>query len=231
MLQPPPNPVRLPIPLVVRDESALAEIFTRTLEIRRRSVLVRQDEPSHDIKVIRHGIASRIKANAHGEQQIVGIITRGDICNVASLFFEGADHAVETVTDCEIAVAKKSDALNLMESCPAIAKAMMALVVAGEAIAHEWVLNVGRRNAHQRIAHLLCEIIRRNRDFDRDDVCSFPMTQANLADATGLSVVQVNRSLQELRASGLITLEHRVLTVHDWPRLCDIADFDPSYLH
>ncbi len=231
MLHPLASPVHSPIPLGPEDESALAEAFKRTLDYRRRSRLVRQGEPSHEVKVIRQGIAIRSKSNADGGRQIVGFVTSGQICDLGMLFFKGGNSDVETVIDCEVAIAKKADLLDIVEARPGVAKALLATALAGEAIAQEWVLNVGRRSARQRLAHLLCEVVACSKDFDRKYTCSFPMTQEMLADATGLSIVQVNRSLQELRAASLVTLEHRVLIVHDWEALCALAGFDPSYLH
>ncbi len=57
-----------------------------------------------------------------------------------------------------------------------------------------------------------------------------PITQMDLADATGLSVVHLNRTLQELRASGLIVLRERALTIPDFNALKNAALFSPSYL-
>ena len=102
-----------------------------------------------------------------------------------------------------------------------------------EAILREWVGNIGRRTASQRIAHLLCELLVRLKavGLAEDDVYEFPLTQAELADAAGLSTVHVNRTLQELRAAGLITLKSRLLTIRDVERLKALAGFDPAYLH
>jgi CRP-like cAMP-binding protein len=61
--------------------------------------------------------------------------------------------------------------------------------------------------------------------------CHLPITQADLSDATGLSVVHVNRTLQQLRAQGLIELKGNVLVVHDWERLKEAGEFDPEYMH
>jgi CRP-like cAMP-binding protein len=61
--------------------------------------------------------------------------------------------------------------------------------------------------------------------------CDLPMTQNELADATGMSTVHVNRTLQELRADRLITLKGASLTVLDWEGLKHAGDFDPTYLH
>ena len=58
-----------------------------------------------------------------------------------------------------------------------------------------------------------------------------PITQAELADASGLSTVHVNRTLQELRASGLISTQRGSAIIEDWDGLREAGEFDPTYLH
>jgi DNA-binding transcriptional regulator LsrR (DeoR family) len=58
-----------------------------------------------------------------------------------------------------------------------------------------------------------------------------PITQAEFADAMGVSTVHVNRVLQEMRADGLIELSGDRLTIPDWEKLKQVGDFDPTYLH
>jgi DNA-binding GntR family transcriptional regulator len=58
-----------------------------------------------------------------------------------------------------------------------------------------------------------------------------PMTQEQLADATGLSSVHVNRVLQRIAARGLIQRKLRSVHVLDWPSLKILAGFREGYLH
>jgi hypothetical protein len=58
-----------------------------------------------------------------------------------------------------------------------------------------------------------------------------PITQTELGDALGISTVHANRSLQALRADGLITLKGGILTIEDWDGLVRAGEFDPGYLH
>ena len=177
-------------------------------------------------------MAFRFKATSDGGRQIVGIVMPGDICDVSPVFAQASGHTVECVTDCEVAVARTEDIVDLITSDPRIGRALLAKSMSDAEIAREWILNVGRRSARQRIAHLICEVFACNQRiaFDADDTCTFPLTQEQLADATGLSIVHVNRTLQDMRSAGLITLQQRVLVIHDWERLCAVADFDQSYL-
>ena len=97
----------------------------------------------------------------------------------------------------------------------------------------EWITNMGQRAALERTAHLLCELFVRLRKVGRTDNMSFrlPLTQAGLGDVLGLSLVHVNRVVQALRTQGLVSLEGRIVTVLDWDRLQEVAEFEPSYLH
>lgn len=93
-------------------------------------------------------------------------------------------------------------------------------------------MNVGRRNARSRLAHLYCEVAcrtgrRRVADGYRFD---FPITQFQLADMLGLTPVHVNRTIKSLREDGLVAIAHRVVQILDWSRLVEIGEFDPTYL-
>jgi CRP-like cAMP-binding protein len=100
-------------------------------------------------------------------------------------------------------------------------------------IFREWTLNVGRRDARTRTAHLLCEFALRLVAVGLGERCHYelPMTQEQLADALGLTSVHTNRTLKNLTEGGLITRTHRSVRINDWSALMAVGDFDPAYLH
>jgi hypothetical protein len=92
----------------------------------------------------------------------------------------------------------------------------------------------GRRDAPTRMAHLLCEFALRLRSAGLGDVTGYelPMTQEQLADATGLTAVHVNRTLRALETEGLIERPNpRLVRIADWRKLAKAGDFDSNYLH
>jgi CRP-like cAMP-binding protein len=95
------------------------------------------------------------------------------------------------------------------------------------------MVGIGRRSAHGRIAHLICELFVRIMMANTAEGTSFrwPLTQAVVGDALGLSNVHVNRVLQDMRADGLISLAGGFLPIHDWPRLKEVGEFNTTYLH
>jgi CRP-like cAMP-binding protein len=116
---------------------------------------------------------------------------------------------------------------------PAIGTAVIQLTLVEASILREWVVNVGQRDARARIAHILCEFAVRLevRGLTSDHGFELPMTQEQLADATGLTSVHVNRVLKGLEADGLITRQRRFIHFDNWRALQDAGDFSRRYLH
>jgi CRP-like cAMP-binding protein len=143
------------------------------------------------------------------------------------------DHSIGALTPVKYADIKRAPFEKLIADDRTLAEALWCETLLNVAIQREWAINLGRRSALERVAHLLCEIFDRLRPVGLVDgnCCSLPVTQTDLADATGLSVVHLNRTLQELRAAGLIVLRDRVLTIADLDLLKETALFSPSYLH
>ncbi len=123
--------------------------------------------------------------------------------------------------------------LKLTRTCPRVGDVLWRDTLIDAAIFREWMIGIGRRSAYTRIAHVLCEVFVRLKavDLTNGDRCDWPITQIEIGDALGLSNVHVNRSLQELRADGLIELGGGSLTILDWQGLTKAGEFDLTYLH
>ena len=137
------------------------------------------------------------------------------------------------LTRCSVAIVHKAALIDLMSHRVNIRRGVWIDSLINSSVFREWVVNVGRRDARTRIAHLLCEIAARLRALGTGDgtVFDFPLTQEQIADCTGLTAVHTNRTLQTLRRDGLIGLSSGKLTVLDWDALCEVGDFNERYLH
>jgi hypothetical protein len=143
------------------------------------------------------------------------------------------DHSVAALGPCEVAVVPHQRLFAAIEKHPRLALALWSDTLVGAAIHREWVANVGRRSAYARIAYLLCEIWFRLKSVGlaHEHTFELPLTQADLGDATGLSVVHVNRTIRQLREDGLIRVSKgRVVHLLDRQRLTEVSEFDPAYL-
>ena len=157
----------------------------------------------------------------------------GDICDLNIFILREMDHSIGTITSVTIADLSREFFYEISAGHPRIATAFWWESLVNSAIQREWTMSLGQRTASERMAHLLCEIFLRLRlaGLTREDSCDFPLTQSDLADATGLSKVHVNRTLQELRSAELIVLRGKSLTVPSLERLMNAGLFNANYLH
>ena len=100
-------------------------------------------------------------------------------------------------------------------------------------VAREWLVSLGRRLGEERLAHLFCELFHRLEIVGLTEGTGFelPLTQMELADVAGLTVVHVNRTLRTLRERGLLTWTEGRVHIASLARLCSFADFQSDYLH
>ncbi|HEY7384918.1 MAG TPA: Crp/Fnr family transcriptional regulator [Beijerinckiaceae bacterium] len=190
------------------------------------------DQPSQSC-ILLEGFVCRYKLTEDGRRQIFSFHTPGDIPDLQSLHLAVMDHNVKTLVRCKVAFVPHEALTELTRRCPRIGDVLWRDTLIDAAIFREWMVGIGRRSAVTRIAHLLCEVYLRLRavGLTNGQECEFPITQTEIGDALGLSTVHVNRSLQELRASGLIELRRGALGILDWQALCKAGEFDQVYLH
>jgi CRP-like cAMP-binding protein len=190
------------------------------------------DSPSQCCLLI-EGYTCVYKLTAEGKRQIVAFQVPGDMPDLQSLHLNVLDNSLATVTPCIVGFIQHEDLRRICDRYPRITAALWRETLVDASIFREWVLNVGRRDAFTRMAHLLCELRVKLKavGLAEDDTFDLPFTQPELADAIGTSNVHVNRVLQELRAKGLIRSAGLQVTIPDWERLKDAAGFDPLYLH
>ena len=182
---------------------------------------------------MRKGWAIRHKALPDGRRQVINFVLPGDIIGFYSTLFETADHSVTTLTAAEVANFPTEHVAELFRSFPRLAAALAWAGAREEAIVAERLLSLGRRTALERTAHLIVELLRRLSvvDMATDGRFILPVTQEILADALGLSIVHMNRTLRRLRDSGLIDLTGQRITVNDPRQLASVGQFDELYLH
>jgi CRP-like cAMP-binding protein len=220
--------------LSATDRAILARAASeRVRNFPARVDIVREGDRPKDVHLILSGWACRYKQLEDGRRQIVSLFLPGDICDLNVFILREMDHSIGTITAVKIADLSREFFDEIGTTYPRITVALWWETLVNASIQREWTMNLGQRTALERIAHLLCELVFRLRlvGLADDDRFEFPLTQADLAEATGLSKVHVNRTLQELRADSLIVLKGKMLIVPDLARLMDTGLFNPHYLH
>lgn len=178
------------------------------------------------------GIVGRFDQNGEGKRQITAMHIPGDMCDLHSMVQPIPTSALQSLSTATILRVPHSALRSAANSYPALAEALWRDCSVDAAVLSEWVFNVGSRHAKARIAHLICEMATRLHatSAGNDFVFDLPVTQTQLGEATALTPVHVNRTLQSLRAYGLIEWNQRVVRVPRWDALVNYAEFDPNYL-
>jgi CRP-like cAMP-binding protein len=233
MLAPMVNKLARRSSLASADVAALLSLPYRLAQIDCGSYLVREGDKADNCIVLLSGFAYRSKVAGSGARQILSIHLRGDLVDLQNSLLGEADHSVQALTAAAVAYIPQHTILDVAASYPAVAQALWRDTLVDASVFREWILNVGRRDALQRVAHLLCELALRQ---EEAGLCSgpdyeWPMTQEQIGDATGLTSVHVNRTVGRMRTEGLIRTNGRSITITDWPRLQRAGDFCRAYLH
>jgi CRP-like cAMP-binding protein len=208
----------------------------RLQEARRRvpeqTELISEGRKRQDCHILLDGWAACYKLLPSGRRQIINFSIAGDFLGLRSFLLRIADHSVMTLTEAVVSQFEQQRILEILEELPRLGAAILWAISREEAIVVEHLVNIGRRSASERLAHLLLELGERLRLVGRGEgggyVC--PLTQEELADALGLTPIYVNRVLRQLRERGLLSLSRGRLVIHDLAGLRALAGFDVGYL-
>jgi CRP-like cAMP-binding protein len=213
----------------VLDDAARGRVRRR----RAREDVIREGDKPLDVNLILEGWACRYKMLPDGRRQITAFFVPGDLCDQHVFVLCEMDHSIAALTPITFAEISRNTFQDITSNYRRITQALWWDTLVTAAIQREWVVNLGRRTAFERLGHLLCELFMRLRavGLTSGDTCELPVTQAELADAAGLTPVHVNRTLQELRAADLIIQRGKHLTIPDLKALETASLFNLSYLH
>jgi len=173
------------------------------------------------------GWACRQRLLPDGRRQIFSLLLPGDSFGFdprPTLSSIVALTALETVDASPAqAAARRGDAAGL-------ARALAAADFIENALALDHAVRLGRLTALERVAHFLLELQERLAASGLGDRERFPLplTQEILADILGLSIVHVNRTLQQLRRGGVIELRSGVAILLERDTLAKICDYRPA---
>ncbi len=216
------------------EEAALLDglSFRRRL-LRKGEELVAQHSRPTESCVVLSGVTAREVLLDDGKRQITALHIPGDFVDLHAFLLKVMDHSVVALTDCEAAYVPHRDLLRVMERSPHLGRLLWLSTVVDGAIQRAWITSAGRRSATAHFGHLICELYLRLEavGLASEGRFEFPVPQNELADALGFSLVHVNRTLQDLRATGLVSWKGSAVSILDFDGLARMSQFDPTYLN
>lgn len=196
-------------------------------------VIVSAGVPMAHCTLLVSGIVGRFRDLDNGQRQIMELHIPGDFLDLHSFLLSKLEHDVGALTQVRLALVPHEAIRRITETQPHLTRMLWLSTLLDASLHRERVLSVGRRSAVSRIAHLICELYTRLEIIGLAEGKRFalPLTQADLADTTGLTAVHVNRMLRTLRDDKLMTYRNGEVVIHDWDGLAAVAEFDDAFLH
>lgn len=171
-------------------------------------------------------------SSAGGKRQLLSFYIRSDLPKLGELFVDEPGSEVIALTACTVGVVAREELLHLVDERPAVRRQILVEGGLQSAIARQWLIRNSALPSVEACAHLTCELLLRSSalGLTKGDAMDFPIGQQDLSDALGITIIHMNRTLQRLKRTGLISTRSGRLFVHDWQALTEFAKFDPSYL-
>lgn len=200
--------------------------------VRPGDIIVDERGPPRQLTVLLSGVACLHKRLEDGRRQIYTFQYAGDFCDLHRYVLPELDRtlAVMALAECSIGTIHYDDMDQVLTQYPRLGLAFWRASMLEASIFRERLLNISRRAALPRVASIICEQLAR---LDAIDIKSavIPLTQIDLADAAGLSIVHVNRIVRDLRKLGALSERKRTIEVASRERLAQLANFDRRYLN
>lgn len=212
------------------DLEPLLDLDHKTVDFAAGKTIVALNEPVDKIYIVTSGWSLRARYLDDGRRQIINFQLPGDYFDLMSLVGARSDHTISAATDSTLRIYDGQEYLRAIQQSPRLAAAFWWVTVQEETILRQQIVRIGRMSAKERIANFILELNRRQNiaDGDRDDFVPLPVPQAFLADALGLSVVHISRSLTSLKARDLVQTSRRGIEIIDRDRLVELAEYDPA---
>lgn len=219
--------------LTDEEKQALLSMPMQIIDLKKNKDVVRVGDQPNQCCLVLGGFACVYKISMEGKRQIMALHVPGDIPDLQSLHLKRLDINIASISPCTLGFIQHEELHRLCEHHPRLTAVLWRETLVQSSIFREWLLNIGQRSAYARIAHVICELMLRLKavGLTKGNTFDMPVTQAELADATGITPVHVNRVLQTMRADGLVSTEKHQITVTDWYQLQEAGEFDPLYLH
>src|SRR3569833_2673446 len=212
------------------EEQCIRSLPTDIVDYQQDRTVIRHGQQLNQSPLLLEGWMARAKDLPTGQRQMAELNIPGDFVDLHGFTLKRLDHDIIAITRCRVAVVPHDRLEEMTERFPRLTRIYWFMTNVDAAIHREWTLSLGRRTALARMAQLMCELNVRLGIAGLAEECSydFPLTQVELAECLGLTAVHVNRTLQELRRSGLGELQNRRVTILNLGALKGGAEFDDS---
>ena len=216
-------------PLEPHQLSYMQKFKTGEVACARGSLILEQGSVSHNLYTVLDGVLIRFRSLEDGRRQIVNFMFPGDLVGLQSAFDDDSTHSVEALLDARLCVFSRGNFRELISEHPGLGYDMTWLAAKEEKALEEHIVALGQRSAKERVTYLAVWLLERalaTGMAGKRNTLELPITQAQVADMLGLSLVHTNRTLMALGREGLVVWKPGAVAIPDMEAAADYAQFD-----
>lgn len=206
----------------------LQEFKRGEMTVEREGMVIEQGQFGPHLYTVLEGVLIRYRSLEDGRRQIVNFMFPGDLIGLQSAFDGPASHAVEALIDARLCMFERGNFPEFIGSHPRLAYDIVWLAAAEETQLEEHLVALGQRTAKERLVYLAVWLMDRAQTSgisDKHNKLSLPITQAQVADMLGLSLVHTNRTLRALLSDGLVEWRPGEICIPDMDAACEFAQY------
>lgn len=215
------------------ERQVLEESVSAVRTVPARTTVMRRGELVNHSTLLVDGFMCRYLDDREGYRQLVSMHVPGDFVDLHGFPMKKLDHDICTLSPCTLATFEHRTLADIQQRYPRLTRWLWFSTLLDAAIHREWIFRLGRLGAEGRVAHFFCELNARLEmvGMASDGRYVLPATQADVAEACGITGVHVNRVLRLMRERGLLTFRGGEVRMLDRRRLTQLAEFDTDYLY
>ena len=198
------------------------------LRIDRGAEVLIQGLRSAHVFTLLDGVLMRYKLLEDGRRQIVNFMFPGDLVGLQAAMGEPLSHSVEALTPATLCIFSRERFPEFIGKHADLAYDVVWLASREEQALEDHLVALGQRSASERIAYLAVFLVQRAMEtgMARGTTVALSITQTQIADMLGLSLVHTNRTMQTLRSANLIGWTQAEIHVADLDAARDFARYD-----
>lgn len=216
-----------------REIDILSSLNYKQMAFAKGAELISAHSRANSSCLVMSGLTARALMLEDGRRQLTALHIPGDFVDLHALLLKVMDHSVVAMDDCVAAFIPHNELIALTEQAPHLTRLLWLSTTIDAAIQREMIASIGRRTPLTHLGHLICELYLRMEVVGLAGGWRFQLalTQTDIADILGLSLVHTNRTVRDLRATGLVSWKNSDVVIHDFDRLAELAGFDATYLN
>lgn len=218
-------------PLEQKQRAYMTDFKDGEVRCERGDTILCEGDHARSLYTVLEGVLIRYRSLEDGRRQIVNFMFPGDLVGLQGAFDEPASHTVEALIPARMCVFPRSDFTSLIKEHPRLGYDLTWLAAKEETELEGHIVSLGQRSAKERVVYLATWLLDRalaTGIADEGNKLSIPVTQSQIADMLGLSLVHTNRTIRALDREGLVEWSPRELCVPDLEKASDFSGFDRS---